>query len=177
MTALRSEMSSYKAIGIASGLERLALVGEDDDAYQLSSHQSSKDPDWDAVHFTIQDLLKTLIHRVRASCPEVRTVSGRTGGPAFPLFSYVSFDLGPNETIDAVVVGIDVRANPRGGYRLEGSIGGEESGRIDYEVESVVLDATTEAVLAEASRLARQLIGKHKSIAQVILSRPPLPSY
>lgn len=178
MTPLLSEARWYKPSWIASDVERLALIEEcDDDLPRRASKPVPELPDWDAIHFTIQDLLKALVHRVRLCCPEVHTISGRTSGPAFPLYSYVSFDLGPTDVIDAVVAGIDFRAETDGGFRIEGSICGEESGRVDYEEIARVPHGTTEAALAEASRLARELISRHDVIVDVLRRRPPIPTY
>ena len=177
MTALRSEWRSYKAVGSFFGVERLAFVAPDNAMDQFWSRPGMEEPNWDVIHGTIQDLLKSSVSFIRTRLPEIRVCSGRTAGSGFPLYSYIGFDLGPVEEIDAVVMGIEVRPAPSGAYLLKASLGGEESGRIDYEAPSVTVNRTTEEILVEASRLARELVDQRELIVERIQGRPPLPSY
>ncbi len=133
--------------------------------------------DWDEVHRVVQGIFSELAGRIHLRCSSIRSRIGRTSGRSFPLFSYRSFDLAEEPEIDPVIVALSFEPTPTGEIAIRGDIGGEESGRIDFEVAERVVSSSRWDVLPTASRTAMRLGEQADTIVQAVLRRHPPPSY
>ena len=80
--------------------------------------------------------------------------------------------------MDAVIAGVTIaRSGPGGTLTLRGEIGGEESGRLDFECEEVELVDSGEALLQAASAMARVIAAQGDLVATRVLERPQPPIY
>jgi hypothetical protein len=110
---------------------------------------------WTEVHERVQAQLGELEKQVRRRVPNVQVANGRTSGKAFCLFTYRAFSI-PGSGLDPVVCGVTFWPVDQG-VRIEGDTSGESLGDVIFEVPTRTVANSKEALLAEATELAREL--------------------
>jgi len=106
-------------------------------------------PDWEEVHLSVQ-------------C----------------IFTYRTFDLGVQAEFDPVIVGLSFDPVPlSGGIMVRGDIGGEGTGRIDFELAERSLRLSRWDILPVALEMATQLGEQKHLIARSVFKRHPLADY
>jgi hypothetical protein len=134
--------------------------------------------DWDEIHKIIQGVFGDMADRVRRHYPSIRSRGGRSSGCSFPLFTYRTFDLGGDQEIDPVIVGITFeRAPSEGFFVVRGDIGGEESGRIDFEVPEKEAVNSRQSLIPTALKTALVLGDQWLLVAESVDARHQPPDY
>jgi hypothetical protein len=134
--------------------------------------------DWQEVHRLVQWIFNRMATRIGARWPMIRSRGGKTSARSYFLYTYMTFGLCDEESLEFVIVGLLFEPTPPGdGVRVSGDIGGEESGRIDFELEgkSVMLSRTE--VIPLALEMATRLAEQTDLIAKAVLERHPAPEY
>jgi hypothetical protein len=134
--------------------------------------------DWDEIHRVVQGVFSDMTERVRRETPSIRSRGGRSSGRSFPLFTFRTFDLGEGQEIDPVIVGIIFEhAKSETRMVLRGDIGGECSGRVDFELPERETANSLAALLPSALSMALVLGEQWLLVAQKVYERHPLPDY
>ncbi len=90
----------------------------------------------------------------------------------------ITFDLGVQAEFDPVIVGLSVDPVPlTGGIMVRGDIGGEGTGRIDFELAERSLRLSRWDILPVALEMATQLGEQKHLIARSVFKRHPLADY
>lgn len=134
--------------------------------------------DWDEIHKLIQEVFGKMADEIRRRQPSIRSREGRASGRSFPLYTYRTFDLGGDDEMDAVIVGIIFEPDPSGGFIVvRGDIGGEESGRIDFEAPEKKASASRRGLIPTAFGTALELAAQWPLVVTAVLDRPRPPDY
>jgi hypothetical protein len=134
--------------------------------------------DWDAIHEAIQRVFGEMADQVRRRWPSIRSRAGRTSSRSFPLFTYRTFDLGPDGEIDAVIVGITFEPAPEGGaVVIRGDISGEETGRTDFEAPEKTAVDSWQGLVPAALETALVLEERWPLVGKTVLERLQPPVY
>jgi hypothetical protein len=167
----------FAPVELFSGIDRLdsiATAGPTRDAPVAAPTPV----DWKHVHQVVQDILRNVSDRVLNNEPAIRSRPGGTRGDSFFLYSYRVFDLGDSEDVDPVVVSLGFSPAPIAGRVLvRAEIGGEGTGRIDFEAEEMEVPSDHAAVLAAACQAASVLAAKSSLVIQAVLARHAPPVY
>ena len=108
----------------------------------------------------------------------IRTKTGKSSARSYFLFSFMTFDLGDQEELDPVIVGLTFEPSLSGdGVRVRGDISGEETGRIDFELPEIAATDTRGGVLPIALEMATILAEQADLIARSVFDRYPPPAY
>ena len=90
----------------------------------------------------------------------------------------MTFSLADADSLESVIVGLNFDPTPSGGrVRVRGDIGGEESGRIDFELEERSVHLIPTEVIPLALDMASRLADQAELVARAVLDRHPVPEY
>ena len=142
-----------------------------------SREEAQEQPiDWDDMDFQVQGLLSKLFRSVKRALPDVRQLRGKTTGRIFYLYSYCSFQLDDDPDFESLVIGVMFEPCEKG-LRVRGEIGGEESGRSDFDSTTVETALEFSKAAAAARRIVIELESQTDLIVRRLIERHPVPEY
>lgn len=133
--------------------------------------------DWDEIHWVVQGIFGAMANRIHRRCLAIRSQGARTSGRSFSLFTYRVFNLTGDEESESVIVGLIFEPTSTGAIAVRGDIGGEESGRTDFELDERVVAGSRSYLLPMAAQMAMQLGEQVELVVRSVLERHPPPTY
>lgn len=131
--------------------------------------------DWDKIHERIQQILATMVEPVQRSAPGIRATGGRTSGRVWQLYSYMAFT--PQDSdLEAIIAGVTF-AISAGQLVVKADIGGEETGRTDYETEEQHTADDFQSALMAGERLATELSAHTDVVVRALAEHRCPPDY
>jgi hypothetical protein len=127
---------------------------------------------WTEVHEEVQRILGRLDELVRTRVTHLHTMSGRTQGRGFDLFTYLKFSRTDASELDPVVVGLTFShadGEERRWVVIDADVSGEQTGDgIEVPAQRRV-PASREDLLRAASEMALRLSCGEQRIAEALL--------
>jgi hypothetical protein len=158
-------------------VDRLDIIGASPSTFAVGSFPDPR-ADWAQVDQVVQDILGAMAGRIRRQWPSIGSQASRTSARAFFLFAYRTFRLADDEASESVIVGLTFEPAPSGERIIvRGDIGGEETGRIDFETPVKEVPNAQAAVLATAYELARELADREDVVVRAVFERHAPPDY
>lgn len=133
---------------------------------------------WYQVHQLVQRIFSEMAARIKDEWPMIRSRPGKSSARSFFLYTFMIFDLGDEEELDPVIVGLTFEPAPSGDHILvTGDICGEETGRIDFELDRSSVRNSHGDILPIALEMATKLGEQIDLTAKSVLDRHPPPIY